>query len=134
MILEDRLKKQIELEMNELVNMEAGTKEYEATVDTIAKLSDRLIDIQKNENRLEHEIEMKEKEFEIREKELLEQKKDRTIKHVMAGLGIGIPAFLKLKELRVFQKVAQATFEFEKEGTVTTIMGRGILNRIIPKK
>lgn len=134
MILEDRLKKQIELEMNELVNMEAGTKEYEATVDTIAKLSDRLIDIQKNDNRLEHDIEMKEKEFEIREKELLEQKKDRYLKNVIAGLGIGIPAFLKLKELRVFQKVAQATFEFEKEGTVTTIMGRGILNRIIPKK
>ena len=134
MILEDRLKKQIELEMNELVNMEAGTKEYEATVDTIAKLSDRLIYIQKNDNRLEHDIEMKEKEFEIREKELLEQKKDRYLKNVIAGLGIGIPAFLKLKELRVFQKVAQATFEFEKEGTVTTIMGRGILNRIIPKK
>lgn len=141
MNLEDRLQKQIELGLNEMEDMDVISEEHKATTELTLKCMDKLIDIQRVNNKLEQEIEKQEKEIELKEKELKikeqeleEQKKDRIVKHGITICGIVIPAFLTIRELNLSKKIAQAAFEFEKEGTITSLMGRQTLMRFIPRR
>jgi uncharacterized membrane protein YdbT with pleckstrin-like domain len=68
-------------------------------------------------------------EFERKTKlrEIEEEKRDRLIKNCISVVGIllpiGVTIWGTLKSLK-----------FEEEGTVTTIMGRGFINKLLPKK
>ena len=55
-----------------------------------------------------------------------EEKKDRLIKNILTGAGIIIP-------LGVTVWGTLKTLKFEEEGTVTTLMGRGFINKLFPK-
>ena len=56
-----------------------------------------------------------------------DEKKDRLIRNCISAAGIIIPSLLTI--WGTFK-----TFKFEQEGTVTTIMGRGFINKLLPKK
>lgn len=116
MNMEALLHKEIESQFECLNDLEAGSKEYETTVDGLAKLMDRAIEIDKLN--IEHD-----------EKEDLanEERKDRWIKHAINIASIVIPTLVTIWGTK-------ASFRFEKEGTITTIMGRGFINKMIPKK
>lgn len=116
MNMETLLHKEIKSEFECLEELEAGSKEYEATVDGLAKLMDRAIEIDKLN--IEHD-----------EKENLakEERKDRWIKHGINIASIIIPTLVTIWGTK-------ASFRFEKEGTITTIMGRGFINKLLSKK
>ena len=63
----------------------------------------------------------------LKDKQLEEEKKDRLIKNCIAVASIAIPSLITIWG-------TLKSFEFEKEGTVTTIMGRGFVNKLLPKK
>ena len=139
--LEDKLERQVENGLNKMNNSDTGSEEYKATAELTLKCIDKLIDIQRTNNRLEQEIEKQEKEIELKERELIikeeeikEQKKDRKVKNVITVCGVVIPALITVKELNLSKKIALAAFEFEKEGTVTSLMGRQALMRFIPRR
>ena len=78
------------------------------------------IDSQEKEDTREIEVEFK-------RQEMNEERKDRWIKNGIAALSVIVPT-----AVTVWGTIK--TIEFEKEGTITTIMGRGFINKLLPKK
>jgi hypothetical protein len=78
-----------------------------------AEREDRIVN-QKNDE------EFKRKQFE-------EEQLDRWIRNGIAVAGIVIPTLVTIWGTK-------KSFEFEKDGTITTIMGRGFINKLLPKK
>ena len=116
MNIEHLLAEEIETRIAQLKSMKPDSDEHKAAIDVIAKLTDRLIEIEKvNDERND------------KDRNSVIDKKDRMIKNAINVAGIVVPAGLAiwgtLKSLR-----------FETTGTVTTLMGRGWLNKLIPKK
>ena len=110
------LKKEIQSEFEKLEMMTAGSEEYKTTVDGLTKLVDRAIEIEKlnieNDNKVA---------------QMAEEKTDRRIKNGIAIAGIVLPSVITIWG-------TIKSLNFEKEGTVTTILGRGFINKLLPKK
>jgi len=110
------LQKEIQEEFEDLKEMSLGSEEYRATVDGLTKLVDREIEIE----RLKIETKEKSRQFE-------EEKKDRLIKNILTGVGIVVPSAITIWG-------TLKSFKFEEEGTITTVIGRGFINKLLPKK
>ena len=123
MKVETLLREEIQNEFNQLSKMELGTEQYEKTVNGLAKLMDKAIEIEK----FNVECEEKSKEYDLKCTQSEEDKKDRLIKNIIAGAGVAIPSILT-----VWGTIK--SIKFEQEGTITTIMGRGFINKLLPKK
>lgn len=123
MSIENLLETEIQDEFDKLSKMEKGTEQYKATVDGLTKLMDRAIEIEKFN--VDAEERVKENDFKLKQAD--EDRKDRIVKNCMTAAGIIIPTVVT-----VWGTIA--SFKFEQEGTVTTIMGRGFINKLLPKK
>ena len=124
----------IEIEKLE-TNLDEKAKDREAAKEK-ENFERELKEKQLNEMILERELKQKQAkeaeaqaEFErkLKIKQMEEDRKDRLIKNGIAIAGILLP--IGLSVWGTFK-----SFEFEKEGTITTIMGRGYINKLIPKK
>ena len=127
MDLEKKLHDEISREIDILKGMKEGTESYKALVDGVTKLTDRAIEIDRFNAEVEARVESQKIENELKLKQMQEDKVDRIVKNFLTGFGILLPAFITVWGTK-------ASFEFEKEGTVTTIMGRGFINKLLPKK
>ena len=143
--IETLLHEEIQDGFEDLNRMERGTETHKTTVDELAKLLDRAIEIERIEVEAKdrdnaREIEIKKIEIEADERakareieaslkraQMEEDRKDRRFKNGIAVGGIVLP--LAVTIWGTFK-----TLKFEEEGTVTTIMGRGFINKLIPKK
>lgn len=110
---------EVESELRILKDVPAGSDQHKQTTDMTVKLMDRLIEFE----RLEREGD----EFKLKLLQLEEDKKDRLIKNCISVAGIIIPVGVTIWGVL-------KSFEFEKEGTITTMMGRGFINKLLPKK
>lgn len=120
------LNDEISGELNKLGDLEFGTDTYKVAVEGITKLMDKKIEIEKLERdskarNQEHELESKKLE------QITNEKNDQLFKNVIAVAGIVVPSLITI--WGTFK-----TLKFEETGTVTTIMGRGFVNKLIPKK
>ena len=111
-LLEDELARGIET----LGEMEVGTEDYNYAVDGLTKLADRAIEMEKLKSDTSEKLEKR-----------LDDKKDRLVQNCLAAAGIIVPTVVT-----VWGTIK--TLKFEQDGTVTTIMGRGFINKLIPKK
>lgn len=127
MKIETMLHEEIESEFGELKRMTVGSEEHKIAVESLNKLMDRAIEIDKLNIQHEDELKRQALEQEFKQKQLDDENKDRTIKNVLTGLGIGLPLVVT-----VWGTIK--SLEFEKEGTITTLMGRGFFNKLLPKK
>lgn len=136
--VKDQLIQEIGRQLVELEGMDVGSDAYKTTVDGISKLMDKLNDSNKNDydyltaqEARELERELKEKqlsqETELKEKQLVGERTDCIVKHGLTALGIitsvGLAVWGTCKSLK-----------FEETGSVTTIMGRGFISNLLPKK
>lgn len=138
------LDKEISNELDLMGELEIGSETYKVTVEGIAKLMDKKIELEKLERdakakdkdreleskKIEGELTEKAKSREIEEKKLEQitnEKKDQLFKNGIAIAGIVVPSLLTIWG-------TYKTLKFEETGTVTTIMGRGFVNKLIPKK
>ena len=121
------LEAEIQEEFKELKTMEVGTEKYEKTVDRLAKLIDREIELERVEIDIQDKIENRASEHELKLMEIQMEKKDRKIKNGLTLLGI-----ISSAGLAVWGTLS--SFKFEKDDTVTTTLGRGWLNKLLPKK
>ena len=131
-------------ELEQLGDLELGSEEYKTTVEGIAKLMDKKIEMEK----LDHDAEVKKKDYELESKKVngelaektksneIEEKKleqikneknDQLFKNGIAIASIVVPSLITI--WGTFK-----TLKFEETGTVTTIMGRGFVNKLILKK
>lgn len=123
MSIQTLLHEEIKDEFSNLKKMELGSETYKTTVDGLTKLVDRAIELEK--------IDVEQNEaYENRQVELSkieDDRKDRIVRNVLTGAGIIVPA-----ALTVWGTIK--SIKFEKDGTITTIMGRGFIQKLLPKK
>ena len=127
MNLEKKLHDEIGREIAILEGMEEGTESYKALVDGVTKLTDRAIAIDRFNAEVEEKAATQKFENELKLKQMKEEKIDRIVKNCLSAVGIILPIGITVWGTK-------ASFRFEKEGTVTTIMGRGFINKLLPKK
>ena len=127
MNIETQLHAEIADELTELGKMDVGTEEYKVTVDGVTKLVDRAIEMEKLAAAKEEQLIERKFERELKLQQMREEKLDRYIRNGIAIAGIILPIGVTIWG-------TMKSFEFEKEGTITTIMGRGFINKLLPKK
>ena len=156
MDFEPTLIAEIDDEIKQLSQMAIGTDEYKVAVDGLTKLMDRAVEIykvnigkeeraetQKFENtlkekqaefdrkskqtELDYKLRQSENEASAQLRQMDDEVKDRLIKNCIATAGIVLPALITIWG-------TLKSLNFEKEGTVTTIVGRGFINKLLPKK
>lgn len=124
---EKKLYDEINAEFEDLSKMALGTEEYKVTVDGLTKLMDRAIDIRKFDVESAERIENQKMDNCLKQRQINEEQKDRLIKNGISIAGIVIPSLITIWG-------TVKSMEFEKEGTITTIIGRGFINKLLPKK
>lgn len=124
---EKKLYDEINAEFDDLSKMALGTEEYKITIDGLTKLMDRAIDMKKFDTEYAERIENQKMDNCLRQKQMDEERKDRLIKNSISIAGIVIPSLITIWG-------TVKSMEFEKEGTITTIIGRGFINKLLPKK
>lgn len=127
MEIEKLLDEEIQYEFSTLKDAEKGSEEYKTSVDGLTKLLDRAIEMKKIDIETQEKIETREFENDLKLKQMKEDKKDRWVKNGIAIGGIVIPTIVTVWG-------TLKSFKFEEEGTITTIMGRGFINKLLPKK
>lgn len=143
--IKELLNDEIESELEALSGFEKGSDEYKTTVDGVAKLFDRAIELEKikvdaEAKEVSQRFEREKFDTEMREKKesrkfdedhKLKQSKDEKTDSLFRN-GIAIAGILIPSVITIWGTLK--TLKFEEEGTVTTIMGRGFINKLLPKK
>lgn len=121
------LLEEIEDELNDLTKVSLGSEEYKASVDGIAKLMDRAIEMERMDRETKDKVDERENENQNRKTQDKLETRDRLIKNCIAVAGIVIPTVVTIWG-------TNKSLKFEEDGTITTIMGRGFINKLLPKK
>lgn len=127
MSMKQLLRDEIESELGELGKLELGSDEYRKTVEGVTKLIDKTIEIDRVEMESDEQYEKRKIETQLKLQQMEDEKKDRRVKNIISGAGVLLP-------LGVTIWGALKSWEFEKEGTVTTSFGRMFMNCFRPKK
>ena len=127
MRIETQLKEEIATELTELSKMQLGSDEYRGTVDGLAKLMDRAIELERLDIESHEKVEARHSDEDFKMKQMEEERKDRIARNCIAVAGIVVST-----AVTVWGTIK--SINFEKEGTITTIMGRGFINKLLPKK
>lgn len=127
--IETLLRDEIRGEFDELKKMrnDIGTDQYKTTVDGLTKLVDRAIELEKLEIEHREKVISRENDTDLKLQQMKEDKKDRVFKNAIAVASIAVPSIITIWG-------TVKSIQFEKEGTITTIMGRGFINKLLPKK
>lgn len=116
--LNDVIVRQIE----EMDRLEVGTEPYKIAVDGVCKLIDKSVEIRKiRVSKVE-----KDDERIVKMNQLENDKKERKIQMFINIGGIIIPVIVTVWG-------TLKSFEFEREGTVTTILGRKFVGNLLKK-
>ena len=127
MNIETLLYDAIETDFETLANAEVGSDERRATVDELTKLMDRMIEMEKVNNDCKDKTEIRENDQAVKVQQLEDDRKDRIVKNIMGAAGIVLPLLVTIWGTKV-------SLKFEEEGTFTTIMGRGFIQKLLPRK
>lgn len=114
---------EISTELEVLESMETNSEDYKIMVEGLTKLIDRSMELEKIEISKAQEA----------EKIKFEAEQAKTNK-IFQWIGYGISAAGIVIPVAVTIWGTKVTLNFEKEGTVTTMMGRGFINKLLPKK
>lgn len=125
--IRELLDEEIQVEFEKLSKLEVGSESYKATVDGLAKLVDRAVEIDKTEMENATKIEAQNIENDLKALQIKEDNLDRWVRNGIAIAGIIVPSVLTVWG-------TLKSFKFEETGTVTTILGRGFINKLLPKK
>jgi hypothetical protein len=121
---------EISTELEVLESMETNSEDYKIMVEGLTKLIDRSMELEKIEISKAQEAEKIKNEA---EKMKIEAEQAKTNK-IFQWIGYGISAAGIVIPVAVTIWGTKVTLNFEKEGTVTTMMGRGFINKLLPKK
>ena len=116
MEIRELLNDRIQDELAYLGGIDANSEEYTKTVDGVTKLLDRAIELEKISIEDARRVET-----------IDDERKDRKVKNCISVASIVVPVAVTIWG-------TLKSFEFEKEGTITTIMGRGFIQKLLPKK
>lgn len=121
------LENEIERLLKELSYENVTTDEYKTTVDELVKLIDRSNEARKIQNEYEEKVRCRERDYELKLKQLNDEKKSRVIDHSINIASVLVTSLITIWGTKV-------SLKFEETGSITTIMGRGFINKLLPKK
>lgn len=127
MNVETLLYDEIETLFENLRTLTPGSDEHKAVTDELAKLMDRAIEIERVNNDCRDNAEIRENEQALKQQQFEDEKRDRLVKNILTAAGIVLPLAVTIWGTMV-------SLKFEEEGTFTTIMGRGFIQKLLPKK
>lgn len=127
MNIKDLLCEEIENEFEELKSMDLGSEKHRSTVDGLTKLVDRAIEIKKVEIENDEKVTSREIDNDFKSQQMEDERKDRLVRNGITIASIVIPTAVTIWG-------TLKSFKFEETGTVTTTIGRGFINKLIPKK
>lgn len=127
MSIETMLHQEIKAELDELSRLQVGSEEHEKAVNSIVKLADRAIEMERLGIESQEKVENREAEIDLKLKQIAEERKGRISRDLF-----GFITFAGTAAITIWG--TKASFQFEKDGTITTIMGRGFINKLLPKK
>ena len=116
-----------EKEVKELSKMQVGTDQYKVTVDGIARLSDKIIELEKleSENAVkDFENFVRTEEQELKRDQLKSEKRDRAVKNVIT-VGTAVLS------VAVYALAFIASTNFEREGSFTTEGGKNSIRQLL---
>lgn len=122
-LLEEEIRSEIEM----LGKHEPASAEYKALVDGVTRLTEQYNNLEKTNNDKYDKEDARYNEMRVKDAELAMERKDRLVKNWLTGFSIGGGFVMTAVG-------AWATFKFEETGTVTSLIGRGFINRLLPKK
>ena len=111
-----KLNVEIEDKLDEISGLDPATKEYSTAVDSVTKLMDRAIEIER--------LEMSETQ---NENQIKEDRKSRLVKNCIDVGSIVLP-------LVVTVWGAKTSLKFEETGTITTSVGRKFIDKLLAWK
>ena len=121
------LNDEIVSEIENLNKVPLGSEEHKIAADALAKLLDKSIEMDKLDLEYQDKADSREAANNLKRIEIEEEKKDRRVKNILTGVsvvgGFAVTIWGAIKSLEV-----------EKTGTITTIMGRGFIQKLLPKK
>lgn len=122
-----QLEKEIEILFDALKDMEVGTEEHTTASTDLAKLLDKYNEMTKNDYDYWDRQETREKDHEIKTKQMEDDRKDRRVKNWLTGIsiggGFGLTIWGTLKSLK-----------FEETGSLTTSAGREFIKKLFHLK
>ena len=124
------LEDEIQAEIDEISRLEVGSDKHKLATDALAKLLDKYNEMEKAEIESQDKYDDREAEREHREAEeeqLKHDKRDAIIKNVLTGA-----TFIGGCALTIWG--TKVSIKFEETGSFTTIMGRGFIQKLLPKK
>ena len=127
MNIETLLYDAIETDFEKLADENLDLDKRKATVAELTALMDRAIEMEKADYDYKEKIEARNSAQMIELQKLEEDKKDRLIKNIISGAGIALPLIVTIWGTKV-------SLKFEETGSFTTIMGRGFIQKLLPKK
>lgn len=128
------LEEEIQSEINEINKLDVGSEKHKAASEALAKLLDKYNELEKTEieaqdkyDDREAEREHREAELAFKEKQLKHEKRDAIIKNILTSVTFVGGCALTIWGTKV-------SIKFEETGSFTTIMGRGFVQKLLPKK
>lgn len=118
---------EIRSEIEEISKIEVGSEKHKASVDALAKLLDKSIELERLDAEAQEKYESRIAENELKMKQLKDEKRDRFVKNVLTGVsvvgGFGVTIWGTCK-----------TLKFEETGVLTSIVSKGFIQKLLPKK
>lgn len=119
---ETKLNRVIDCQLDEIDRLEVGSEPYKIAVESVCKLIDKSVEIRKVRiSKIDRDDERI-----IKVDQMKDDKKERRIQTCVNIGGIIIPVIVTVWGTLV-------TFEFERDGVVTTILGRKFIQNLLRK-
>lgn len=123
--IDEMLEDEIQDELKELSSIEVGSDKYKVAVEGITKLYEKQIEVKK----FNADQEQKQKAQEATERQIELDEKDRKIKNKLTGASIGVPALVTIGGTALM-----LWYEIGKDGLISSLAGKGIIQRLIGRK
>ena len=126
-MIDTMLRDELQREFENLKDMKSGTEEHKVGVDSLTKLLDRAIEMDKLEADVQEKAENREVDTSLKEKQLQEDKKDRIVKNCLTAVSliasVGLTIWGSCK-----------SWKFEETGTITSTAGREFMKKLFHMK
>lgn len=123
--VDEMLDEEIKYELKELRIIEVGSENYKVAVDGITKLYEKRIEVKK----FNADQEQKQMAQETAERQIELDEKDRKIKNKLTGASTGVPALVTISGTALM-----LWYEIGKDGLISSLAGKGIIQRLIGRK
>ena len=126
-MIDTMLRDELQREFENLKDMKSGTEEHKVGVDSLTKLLDRAIEMDKLEADVQEKAENREVDASLKEKQMQEDKKDRIVKNCLTAVSliasVGLTVWGSCK-----------SWKFEETGTIASTAGREFMKKLFHMK